>query len=235
MKQILTSFIILLSLSFAFSPMAEAQSARDILGGMLGGGNSAASDSTSAGNRGGGLGDLIGGVANALGLGSAELTMENLTGTWNYADPAVSFKSDNLLLKAGGAAAAAAVEQKLLPYYKAAGLTGLVFTVNSDSTFTMAVKRISLGGNLVVSEKGDCMTLEFKALGKVKVASMTAYTKLSSKDKMEMTFDVSKLISILEKLSSFSNNSNLKAITTLLEQYDGITAGFELRKATTIK
>ena len=63
----------------------------------------------------GGLGDLLSGLANKFGVGSSSLTIEKMTGTWKYSGPAVSFKSDNLLLKAGGAAAATQVESNLEP------------------------------------------------------------------------------------------------------------------------
>lgn len=227
MKQLLTSLI--LAMSLALAPAASAQSARDILGGLLGGGSSStSSDST---KQGGGLSDLIGGVANVLGLGSTELSVKNLEGTWKYSDPAVSFKSDNLLLKAGGAAAAATIEKKLEPYYKTAGLTNLTFTVNSDSTFTMKARLITINGTVEIGADGKSMQLHFKALGKINVGSVAAYTKLSGKDKLEMTFDVSKLVTILEKVGSLTGNSTIKGVTSLLEQYDGVTAGFDMKKS----
>lgn len=56
-------------------------------------------------SKSGGLGDILSGLANKFGVGSSSLTIDKMAGTWNYKGPAVSFKSDNLLLKAGGAAA----------------------------------------------------------------------------------------------------------------------------------
>lgn len=229
MKQLLTSLILALSLIAA--PAASAQSARDILGGLLGGGASSSSSSSDSTKQSGGLSDLLGGVAGALGLGSTELSVKNLEGTWKYSAPAVSFKSDNLLLKAGGTAAAATIEKKLEPYYKTAGLTNLVFTVKADSTFTMKARLITINGTIDIAADGKSMHLNFKALGKINIGSMEAYTKLSDKDKLEMTFDVSKLVTILEKVGSLTGNSTIKGVTTLLEQYDGVTAGFQLKKS----
>lgn len=230
MKRLITPLILLFALAAA--PVMQAQSARDILGGLLGG-RTSSSDSTAAGSgqsKGGGLGDLLGGVAGALGLGQTKLSVDALTGTWNYSAPAVSFKSDNLLLKAGGAAAAATIENKLLPYYKTAGLTNLVMTVAADSTFTMKTGRAAVSGTIEIAEGGENMIFHFRALKKINIGSMEAYTKLSSRDKLEITFDVSRLMTILERVGSLTNNTSIKAATQLLNQYDGVTAGFELTK-----
>ena len=89
------------------------------------------------------------GVDSALGiigglLGSSDVTIDQLVGTWEYKRPAVAFQSDNFLKKAGGMAAAQAVEDKILPYYKMLGITGLKFTIAKDGTFTFTVKLILL-------------------------------------------------------------------------------------------
>ena len=126
MKKLIT----LLSLAIivlASSPAARASEwdINDILG-NLGSGRSEQTSTKKTDDtlkKSSSLGDLLSGVANKFGLGSSSLTIEKLVGTWKYSGPAVSFKSDNLLLKAGGAAAATQVESKLEPYYRTAGLT----------------------------------------------------------------------------------------------------------------
>jgi len=231
MKKIIT--ILTLVAALLASPAVQAQNARDILGSLLGGGKAATDtttvDTVSDSSRGSGLGDLLGGLAGALGVGSKKNTAENLAGTWAYTGPAVTFKSDNLLLKAGGQAAAYAVEKKIEPYYKKAGLTALVIEMNPDSTFTMKAKKAALGGTYTIGEDGN-IVFDFKVLKSFKVGSMQSYVKLSGKDKMTLTFDVSKLITILEKVGSLVGNSSIKALTSILTQYDGMTAGFDLKK-----
>ena len=231
MKKIITLIALVAALMAA--PAVQAQNARDLLGSLLSGGKgNASTDSTSAGSNGSngsGLGDLLGGLAGALGIGSKQNTAENLAGTWAYEGPAVTFKSDNLLLKAGGQAAAYAVEKKIEPYYKKAGLTALVIEMNPDSTFTMKANRAALGGTYSIGEDGN-ITFDFKVLKAIKIGSMESYVKLSGKDRMTLTFDVTKLITILEKVGSLSGSSSVKALTAILTQYDGMTAGFDLRK-----
>ncbi len=49
-------------------------------------------------------------------------------------------------------------------------------------------------------------------------------------NRMELTFDVTKLMTLVEKAGSLSGNSTIKGLTAILQQYDGMTAGFELQR-----
>lgn len=163
--------------------------------------------------------------------GGSELTVSNMAGTWNYVEPAVSFKSDNLLKKAGGAAASAAVKKKLAPYYKSAGFEKLVLTVGEDSTFTMTMGRINLTGTVTAPEEGSDASFRFNFMlaGKIKAVSMDTYVKISG-NSMDLMFDVSKLVTLMELAGNISGSSAVKGATSLLKEYDGITAGFTLKK-----
>ncbi|MDE5719901.1 MAG: DUF4923 family protein [Paramuribaculum sp.] len=175
------------------------------------------------------LRSLIGGI---LGTNTA-VTLESVAGTWSYDSPAVTFKSDNLLKKAGGAAAATAVEKKLEPYYKTAGLDKMEVTFSPDSTFTMKLGRMSLGGTVEPAAKDSdaTMTLCFKLGGKVPMGSMDAYIKRNGKNSIDLTFDVSKLIWIIDKVAAVSGSASAQAMSKILSSYEGITAGFTLRPA----
>ena len=223
MKRILSTValaMIVLCTSFG----ASAQSLSDLLNG-LGGNKTESTDS----KKGSGVGDIISGVAGALGLGNSKAGIDQLAGTWTYTGPAVSFKSDNLLLKAGGAAAATTVEKKIEPYYNRIGLNNLVITIDTDSTFTFKVSRVTLSGKVNYNETEKVYEFHFQALKKVNIGSMAAYIQLTG-DKMELTFDVSKLLTLMQRISSLTNNATLKGASTLLNQYDGMTAGFDLKR-----
>ena len=58
---------------------------------------------------------------------------------------------------------------------------------------------------------------------------MESYIVLNG-DKMELTFDVSKLMTLIEKAGSLTGNSTLKGVSAVLNKYDGMTAGFELER-----
>lgn len=228
MKRISVIFLLTLILSTSLSASAAGWDISDLLGKV----SSASADSTktSAGSsKGGNLGGLLSGVANALGLGSSNLTVDKMVGTWNYTNPAVSFKSDNFLLKAGGAAAAQQIESKLAPYYKTAGLTSLVLTIAEDSTFTFKARMANLNGTIEKNAETGNFIFNFKAFKKIKIGSMEAFIVMNG-NKMELTFDVTKLMTLVEKAGSLTGNSTIKGLSALLKQYDGLTAGFELQR-----
>ncbi len=223
-------FIILVVLALPV-PKTEAASwdISELFGGSVAGSSDAQEKSSDEKNKKGGLGDLLSGVANALGVGAKNLTVDKMVGTWKYVAPAVSFKSDNFLLKAGGAAAAQQVESKLAPYYKMAGLNALTITVAEDSTFTFKARMANLSGTIYKNTSTGNFVFEFKAFKKISIGSMESYIVLNG-DKMELTFDVSKLMTLIEKAGSLTGNSTLKGVSAVLNKYDGMTAGFELER-----
>ncbi|MDE6489619.1 MAG: DUF4923 family protein [Muribaculaceae bacterium] len=192
-------------------------------------GSGSSSDSTSTENNSGksGLGALSGLLSGLL--STDDIDPASMVGTWSYSSPAVCFQSDNFLQKAGGAAAATAIEEKLAPYYKTAGITLMTLTVNEDHTFAMQVRKITLKGTITKDENGDIM-FNFTALGKISLGSMKAYVTMTGKESMSIMFDVSKLMTIVKTVANVSGNSTIKSVTTLLESYDGICAGFKLSK-----
>ena len=185
---------------------------------------STANSDAAAGNN--GIGGLLGGLSGIL--GQTDVTLADLEGTWKYSKPAVAFKSDNMLKKAGGAAASAAIESKLAPYYQKAGLTAMEMTFNADSTFTMMLNRVNLSGNLEKDDEGN-FVFKFKALGQVNIGRSTAVITKSG-NSIEVTFDASKLVTLVSKVAAVSGNTTVQSVSKLLESYDGLNAGFQLTK-----
>lgn len=175
--------------------------------------------------------DLKGMLGNLV--SSDKVSVEKMTGSWCYNAPAVSFKSGNLLKKAGGAAASAAVEKKLAPYFKKAGIENMTLTVDSDSTFTMKVSKATLKGTIlpVTDEKSEAnFIFNFKAAGKIPLGKMDTYVTTSGSNTMSVMFDVTKLVTIIEKAGTLTGNSTVKGISSVLKGYDGICAGFKLTR-----
>jgi hypothetical protein len=229
MKKLFATLSLVLIMGL-FSPRVHAWDLSDLLNGVSGNSSSKTEQTKdTTGKKSGGLGDLLSGVANALGAGSKSLTIEKLAGTWTYESPAVTFKSDNLLLKAGGAAAASQVENKLAPYYRTAGLTNLVVTIANDSTFTFQARKATVKGTIEKNAETGNFVFKFKALKKINLGSMEAFIVMNG-DKMDLTFDVSKLMTLLERVGTLTNNSSVKTVSAMLNQYDGMTAGFTLKR-----
>ena len=174
-----------------------------------------------------GLNDLVNSVSSLIG-GNNEVELSKITGTWKYYSPAVTFKSDNFLQKAGGTAASTTIVNKLKSYYSKAGLNKLQFTFNSDGTFNATAGKIKANGTITKNSNGS-FTFNFKALDSVPAGSVTGYIE-SKGTNITVTFDASKLMDILSKVSSIAGNSTLSTVSTLVNSYDGMFVGFELKK-----
>ena len=230
MKKILT-----LAIAAVIACSASAQTSLESLLGKLKGASGQKEETTQQDNGSGegSLLDKLTGLGNALGIiPSKSVDVAYLQGVWDYQKPAVSFKSDNFLAKAGGVAASAKIEGKIAPYYQKAGLDKMKLTVMPDSTFTMQLKRGKLQGTITTTGEKDAQALifNFKAFGKLSIGSMEAYVNAESGSVMSITFDVSKLITLVQKVAAFSGNSSLKSLSSLLDNYEGVTAGFKMKK-----
>lgn len=207
---------------------AQAQNLSDIFGalGNLGGNSS---QTTTSGNGGGNtLGNLLEGV-----FSSSNITVQDLAGVWTSNGPAVCFQSENMLKKAGGIAAAAMVEKELSPYYSKLGLNGTVITIQTDGTFSMKTKMLTLNGTITQSDKGKgVFDFNFTLLG-MKLASVTTYAEKTSKT-LNIMFDASKLKNLLSAVSKVVNIKTLSAITKILDMYDGLCVGFRTEKTGTV-
>jgi len=159
---------------------------------------------------------------------TSNIEVKDLAGQWTSSGSAVSFKSENLLKKAGGIAAAAKIESELDPYFKQFGLTGTVFIIQENGQFEMKVKKMTLKGDITKDKDGN-FTFAFKALGKKNIGNITAYIS-KSLSSMNIMFDAGKLQSLMNTLASFTNNKLAKSVSTVLNSYDGLCVGFKLNK-----
>lgn len=198
------------------------------LGALLGGGNSSSTEQTSSSKGGSSLTDIIGGVVGGL-ISTDKVDVNKMVGTWTYTSPAVSFKSENFLQKAGGAAMAGTIEGKLAPYYKTAGLNKLVLTINEDKTFVMQSGKITARGTVETDGKGE-VYFNFKALGAIPAGKMKAYITMTAGKQMSLMFDVTKLVAVIKMVGSVSGSTAIKGVSSILDSYDGICAGFKLNK-----
>ncbi len=217
MKKILAMIAVATCL---FGASASTLDIKDILNGVNNSGNG---ESTA---------DKLAGLAESL-LSSDKIDVEALHGIWSYKAPAVTFKSDNLLKKAGGAAVSETIEGKLATYYPKLGFTSMTLVVNEDNTFEMKLKRITLKGTIEpASDKNSQANFifNFKAAGKINVGKIDTYVKKSALGTVSVMFDISKLITLVNKVSTLTNISSAKTLSSALSSYDGMCAGFELKK-----
>ena len=99
-------------------------------------------------------GSDIGNVVSGI-IGNDEFDVSKLEGSWKATGPAVMFKSDDLLQKAGGSAISTAVEKKLKPYYTKLKLDKSAFTFDGSGNFTMTVNKKSIKGTISKNSDGS--------------------------------------------------------------------------------
>lgn len=182
-------------------------------------------DSSGAGGR---LGSALGNL-----LSTDKMTLKQMEGTWGYSAPAVTFKSDNVVKRAGGAAASGMIVEKLKPIYARVGFDKSKLTVSADSSFVLSAGKITLKGTISdVSDKDSDanFVFHFSVGGKLKIGEADAYVTKSATGVLSVMFDVTKLIAIMETAGKISGNSTLKSAVDLLESYDGLCAGFAMKQ-----
>lgn len=205
----LKSLIIAVALMCGVS--ANAQGLSDILGKMT----------DAAKGVGSTVGNLVEGVFT-----KSNLQLSDLVGEYKSTGPAVAFKSENLLKKAGGVAAAAAVETKLEPYYTKYGLTGMTLSVTDEGEFAMNLKGLKLNGTVTRNEDAT-FTFNFKAVG-MKIGQFTAYVEKSGST-LHLMFDADKLKKFISLVASLKGGTVMTSVSKILDGYDGMCVGFKLK------
>ena len=153
----------------------------------------------------------------------------DVKGTWTYSGTAVKFESEDILKSTAATLAASQVEEKLDQYVAKAGIKEgtFSFTFNEDNTFTATVKGKTFNGTYTLSDDYKTISLQFgKTIG---LKPFTAAISATS-SQLDLLFQADKLLELLGKLTSSSSNSTLKTVGTLVNQYDGMKLGLELKK-----
>lgn len=219
--------IILSALAASVAASASAFDPKDLLGnlGKLNGDTTTTTgDSQSTGGVLGSLGSLIGNV-----VANNKFSIDDLVGTWSYSSPAVSFQSENALMKIGGAGAATAVENQLAPYYQRLGFTNTSLTVDADHNFTLKMGLLVFKGTVEKDEEDNGLVFNFNAFGKISLGKVKANATKAGKT-LNLTFDATRLIQMLTKISSKLNIKTLSTLSTILNNYDGIYIGYKLKQ-----
>lgn len=158
--------------------------------------------------------------------GDKQASADNIVGTWTYSEPAIVFDSDDYLTKMGGKVAAKKMESKIQTALTKYGVTAgtVKFVFNSDGTFVETIKNKTINGKWSV--KDNVLNLTF---GTVKTKTVSITTQLEG-NQMMMVTDATKLLTLVQGMTSSSNSSNLKTISALLKKIKGMKVGVTLTK-----
>lgn len=156
---------------------------------------------------------------------------ENITGTWEYTGAAVKFTSDNVLMSAASELAAGQVEDKLDEYLQKAGLRQGTFSYvfETDSTFTTVFNKMKFPGTYRFSPEADTIELDYGKSERLKGFTIKTQVTVGI-NSMELLFNADRIIEFIGKISSSSGDTKLKALSSLISQYDGLKIGFGLTK-----
>lgn len=149
----------------------------------------------------------------------------DLEGTWSYEGAAIQFKSESLLTKAGGKVASSQMEKKLNKQLKQVGFQPGVttFEFKEGGKFTQTTKGTSMKGTY---ELDDDNNITLKYANHIPVKAKISGTG----DKVSMLFEANGFLSIVTFVGSHSGISVIKSITSLLNSYDGMMVGLELKR-----
>ena len=172
------------------------------------------------------LKDILTGVVGQV-VGDKATTETSIIGTWDYVGPDCQLKGDDLLKNIGGDAAGAEVEKKMEPIYAKAGLNTIHYTFNEDKTCSYTIKGKTTKGTYEFDAEAKTITIKTGKLG-VKVTANV----VTLGSNMSFLFDADKILSVVKTITGATSslNKTASAANKLLEQFDGMMVGFELKK-----
>ena len=217
MKKIVFAKVLVLAAMLMGSASAHAQiNLGNILSGIAGkNGKGESSEASSASG-------LLSGLTSIFSK-DKQASTENIVGTWEYSEPAITFESDNLLTKAGAGIASNKLEEKLQEQLSKIGIDKGAFTItfNEDGTFTETFGEKSIKGKWKVEDSKLNLVFGQKAI--------PVNTQLNG-NKLMIVTDATKILDLIKGIASKSSNSNIQTISTLMKGIDGMNAGLTLVK-----
>ncbi len=172
------------------------------------------------------LKSILSGVAKAV-VGDKATTEASLIGTWEYVGPDCQLKGDDVLKNIGGEAAGEEVEKKIEPIYIKAGLNTIQYTFNEDKTCSYTIKGKKVEGTYEFDAEAKTVTIK---AGKLGLKTTAHIVTLGSN--MSFVYDADKILSVVKTITGVASglNSSASTINKLVEQFDGMMVGFELKK-----
>ena len=169
--------------------------------------------------------DILSGVVQTV-VGDKATTETSLIGTWSYVGPDCQLKGDDILKNIGGVAAGEEVEKKMEALYVKTGLNTIQYTFNEDNTCSYTIKGKKIEGTYEFDPEAKTVTIK----GRMGVKITAHVVTLGSN--MSFVFDANKIFTVVKSITGVAStiNSSVSAINQLIEQFDGMMVGFELKK-----
>lgn len=149
-----------------------------------------------------------------------------IKGVWTYSGPSVDVSGKDILSSLGKPLAKGKLKKKLKNAYKKIGLNKVrpQFSFNEDGTCAIQLLGTSMNGTYNYNPSQGKITFKWHGI------PLTARLKRDGKKKVSITFDADKLLKLVSLASKVSDNSAIKALSFLMDHYDDVMVGFELKK-----
>ncbi|MBQ0024886.1 MAG: DUF4923 family protein [Bacteroidales bacterium] len=149
-----------------------------------------------------------------------------IAGNWNYSGAAISFKSENALSNIAGTVAEGTIEKKIDTYLNKLGIKPNAFKMNfaSDGTVQMTVGSKRWNGTWTYEKTGAQVTLKF-----AKLITIRAYVAISGGE-LKLLFEANGLLKLVKSIASVSSNTTISALSSVLNSYNELYAGFRMTK-----
>lgn len=156
---------------------------------------------------------------------------KNIEGNWTFSGSAVKFTGDNMLMNAASELAVGKVEDTLNEYLAKVGIKEGLFsyTFNEDGTFSTSFNQAKFPGQYTFSQQEKTLELDYGKNEKLKGIALKTNVSVGTST-MQLLFNADKLLEFISKITSSVGDSKLGALTSLLDQYDGMQIGFELTR-----
>ena len=148
-----------------------------------------------------------------------------LQGEWKYNGPSVGMSGRNMLSGIAKPIAKSKLKKKLKNAFKQIGLDKARPQFEFDADGSCSVKMFGMGLKGTYNYNPTTEKISFKWHG----VPLSANLRRDGK-KLHLTFDADKLLKLMSLMGRFSDSSAIKALSTLLDNYEDVMVGFELKK-----
>ena len=166
-------------------------------------------------------------IGSVLGQFYDTTTKKSLVGDWTYAEPAIQFETQSFLDKAGGVVASQTVADNIAPYFNILGFKqgNLSISLREDNTCTYTLGGKTYQGTYDYDDENKKITL------KTPLFPLPAAYISVAEDQMALTFDSSKILTLIQALGLVSKDQTpVSAVSTLASSYEGMKTGFTFVK-----
>ncbi len=163
--------------------------------------------------------------------GGITISPSTLAGSWDYVKPAIKLYGGDALSNASGALLVSQVEPKITEMCAKVGIAPgmFFFTFTQDGNFVCSVKGIELKGKYTTNSEAATVTLNFSVANTIKVGTLTSQAVIDTRS-LSLLFEADAILDLVNKLSEGLNNESVKAVASLLKNYEGLRLGFELSR-----